>query len=97
MAGALFRFPGTTVAADAANSIAIRTPGGKYYRTTIQSIIDLVESAGFPSITDDGEDVTVGARLVVTSLNVSGLPTADPEVAGDVWLDGGAWTISAGA
>jgi hypothetical protein len=40
--------------------------------------------------------VTVTGAAVVGTLTLTGVSTADPEVAGQVWSDGGVLTISAG-
>src|SRR5687767_7160050 len=93
----LFRFPGVTIAADASQTVAVRGENGKFYRVTIQSLIDLAQSEGYPSITDDGTDVEIDANLAVTgTLTLSGLPTSDPLVDDAVWLDTGVLTMSTG-
>lgn len=98
MAAGLFRFPGVTIAADETQTVAVRGTDGKFYRVAIQSIIDLAQSEGYPSVTDDGTDVVIDANLEVTgTMTLSGLPTADPLADGAVWLDTGVLTISAGA
>ena len=63
---------------------------------------------GFQSITVDSTsgavtvDATLGASTSVTNLTASGivifsgLPTADPHVAGQVWSNSGVLTVSAG-
>lgn len=96
----LFRFPGVTIEADVTQTVAVRASDGKFYRVSIQDIIDLAETEGvsIPSINDDGTDVVVDANLEVTgTLTLGGLPTADPLADGAVWLDSGVLTISAGA
>jgi len=40
-------------------------------------------------------DLTVGGKVSAASLNLSGLPTSDPLVSGDVWNDSGTLKISA--
>jgi len=99
MAASLFRFPGTTIAADVDQSVAVRAPNGKFYRVTVQDIVNLAITGGvsIPSITDDGTNVTVDANLIVTgTVTASGLPTADPAVAGELWSNAGVVTVSAG-
>lgn len=95
---ALFRFPNVSIDVDPTQKIAVRQADGKFYYITVQSIMDLALSGGLPSVTDDGTDVTVDANMAVTgTLNLSGLPTADPLADGEVWLDTGVLTISAGS
>ena len=95
---ALFRFPSVTVAADVAQTVAVRNPTtGKFYRVSIQSIIDLAVSGGLPSLSDDGTDVDIDANVAITgTLTVGDLPTVDPEVEGQLWLDTGVLSVSAG-
>jgi hypothetical protein len=63
---------------------------------------------GFQSVTKDGTsgavtvDATFGAATSITDLTasgtviLSGLPTSDPSVAGQLWSDTGVLTVSAG-
>ncbi len=41
-------------------------------------------------------DATGAVTLDGTSIIITGLPTADPEVVGQLWNDGGVLTVSAG-
>jgi hypothetical protein len=98
MASGLFRFPGATIDADTDQTVAVRAPNGKFYRVTVQDIIDLAANGeAFPSLTDDGTDVEIDANLSVTgTISAPGLPTADPHVADELWSDAGVVTVSAG-
>jgi hypothetical protein len=95
---ALFRFPNATIAADAAQKIAVRAANGKFYQVTVQDIIDLAVTGGaLPSIADDGTDVVIDADVEITgTIKASGLPIADPLEDNALWLDSGVVTMSSG-
>lgn len=103
---ALFRFPTVAVEADVDQKVAVRDPiTGKFYYVTIQDIVDLAVTGGvsIPSITDDGTTVTLDSDLVVTGDTdlsagavILDLPTTDPAVVGQLWIDTGVFKLSTG-
>lgn len=76
----------------AANTANINVNGDAAAWRLNQSVIELT-SFGYIDFWQSGVRHT---RLGPGLMNVTGLPTADPHVVGDVWLNAGVMTVSAG-
>lgn len=90
----IYKVPGgDELVVDAGGKITIKAGG------TIENDGDFFTSVTFDAdyfTVADGE-VTIKSEIAVLLTLVSNIPTADPEVTGQVWNDGGVLKTSAGA
>lgn len=86
MASGLFRFPGSTIDAELTQVLPVKTVDGKFRNILLSDLLSLsVDGALIPSITDDGNTVTVDADLAVTGdVAVAGAFTVDGDTIAEI-------------